>query len=448
MKRIVLYVCFLVLVFPYHGLAENVFTAGGDGVIVFLDFETDLTDSVGSYDLSELGVVGYTTDNASTGTYAGDFVASENDGARILDADLDEYFPGDSSWSAGDFAFAVTYTPTDATPSSLGGIFSKWLSGTDYAYSLLHRNTTGEIEWWTGSDGSDGAECAATAQYAMTDGHELSIVISCDQSDGQCDFSVYDRTASDSIVNLTNQTASPYPAPTSRAFYVNKHNESNSYDCTGQIDSLVVWNRELTSDEISQIHAETYGAGAWTGHSRGNYSSIPTDADPLETQFSGTDDTNVATDNDTYVVQDAETTDVYAVFQFKDEQSDSSLYIYPTIQLKSQEAPSSHTVTLSIWDAQTDTAWDSKATDSATAADTEFYLTPQITTGMSDYVDNDNYINFMVYQQGDNEDTVSVDWWKTDYGIAGVDDVTWVEAQATGSSIMFMMDHFNGGTIQ
>ena len=135
----------------------------------------------------------------------------------------------------------------------------------------------------------------------------------------------------------------------------------------------------------------------YVDYTRGDEASLPSDDTDLETAF-GTDDyTMVQADDDTnYLDQDA--SGEFAIFQFKNQNDNNTDEITANWNGRSSTASSSATVYLQIYN-QTSATWEELDNDSATAADTDFDLSGNVTSSLSDYYAVGNWASFRIYQE-------------------------------------------------
>jgi len=100
-------------------------------------------------------------------------------------------------------------------------------------------------------------------------------------------------------------------------------------------------------------------------------------------------------DDDLYISQTA--TDEYAIFIWKDRNSNNTDTIKVTYKGKSSLAASTQAIYLEIYN-QDGTIWEQLDVDNTTAVDTEFTLTGNIVINVENYYDTDNWIVCRVYQ--------------------------------------------------
>lgn len=137
---------------------------------------------------------------------------------------------------------------------------------------------------------------------------------------------------------------------------------------------------------------DTYLRGTST-YSRGNYVSLPTNANDLSTPFTSSDYSNVATDNGIYVAQTGANN---LIFEYKYENANSTDPVTITWNGKTTVATSTRTAYLQIWNYNT-SAWETLASNSTTSANTDFTLSAIQNTSMSNYYSG-GIITARVYQ--------------------------------------------------
>lgn len=123
---------------------------------------------------------------------------------------------------------------------------------------------------------------------------------------------------------------------------------------------------------------------------------MPADDANLETAFTATDYTTVATDDGNYVNQSA--TSENWIFEFKNQNTNNTDKIKVHWNGQTDIAPSSSTVYLQIYNRSTST-WVTLTSDSATAVDTDFNLDGTQFGNVTDYYDASNWISCRVYQE-------------------------------------------------
>ena len=131
-------------------------------------------------------------------------------------------------------------------------------------------------------------------------------------------------------------------------------------------------------------------------YSRGDENVTPTDDSNLETLFTGNDYIDVSTENNVYVVQSA--TEEYALFLFKDKNSNSTDIFEVTWKGKTNIAPSTEIVYLQVYNRNT-TSWETLDSNSVVAANTKFTLTGSVLINLTDYYDVGNWVACRVYQE-------------------------------------------------
>lgn len=130
--------------------------------------------------------------------------------------------------------------------------------------------------------------------------------------------------------------------------------------------------------------------------SREENNALPTTDIVLDNLFTGSEYSQVDSDDNSYASQTA--TDNYAIFEFKNRGEYNTDAINVTWKGKSDLAPSSSIVKLQVYNHNTDT-WGDVDTDNATAANTEFTLTGSLSgVGIENYYDPNLWVSFRVYQ--------------------------------------------------
>jgi hypothetical protein len=150
-----------------------------------------------------------------------------------------------------------------------------------------------------------------------------------------------------------------------------------------------------------KVSTKTHTTDSWLQpydklYTREDKSSLPTDDANLATGFNQTDYDDVGTNNSVRVTQSANN---YAVFLFKDKNTGGTPTSI-TIDWDGQSslAPTGSTVFLQVYNRDT-TTWETLDSDDFTGVDTDFILTGTISSGISDYLDTNDFITCRVYQQ-------------------------------------------------
>ena len=133
---------------------------------------------------------------------------------------------------------------------------------------------------------------------------------------------------------------------------------------------------------------------ALEGYTRGQYAVLPTNDNNLTTPYSDQDNTDVATDYSVRVGQVAADS-YHAMHQFKDDVGENTVATF-MCNLQSDLAPSASTVYLQIYNQNT-LVWDTKDSDGAADADTDFDLIAG-DVALANYKD-DTVVSCRVYQE-------------------------------------------------
>lgn len=130
-------------------------------------------------------------------------------------------------------------------------------------------------------------------------------------------------------------------------------------------------------------------------YSREASGSLPSTDSPLTSLFTSSEYTEVALQDNVYASQTA--TGQYAIFQFRNKASSNTDQIHVTWIGKTNIAPSTATVALQIYNVN-GAAWETLATDHASAANANFTLTGSQTTNLPNYYDGSTFVSCRVYQ--------------------------------------------------
>ena len=179
----------------------------------------------------------------------------------------------------------------------------------------------------------------------------------------------------------------------------------------GLVAEVAIFKRLLTDQEISgyykscaQESRRLWGqfsiaevGGATKTYTREAFASLPTTNADLATVYTAQDLTDVATDDGIRV---AITTD-YAtgipihLYKYLSENPGSAITL--TWNGQSSVAPSRKSVYLQIWNFNS-SAWETLATESGAAANTDFTMTGVQSTNLAYYYDGGNFVHARVYQ--------------------------------------------------
>lgn len=126
--------------------------------------------------------------------------------------------------------------------------------------------------------------------------------------------------------------------------------------------------------------------------------SLYTDLTPLSTEYTSTEYTNAASDNGVYVSVGTLQEGQYAVHQFALGHGNNTDQIILAFNVRCAIPTTAATAHLQIYNFNT-TAWEDVATDSATAANTDFNLAGTVATSLSNYFSSKNVVYIRVYQK-------------------------------------------------
>lgn len=148
---------------------------------------------------------------------------------------------------------------------------------------------------------------------------------------------------------------------------------------------------------VSRIEYSGYLAAAVISYTRGDASTLPSYDTDLETLFTESDYTDVADDDGVYVALTPSYLEPYAIFLWKDRNTNNTDGITATCRVKAALAPSSSTVYLQIYN-RNSSSWETLDTNNIAAADIEFILTGTQTTNLSYYYDSSYWVACRIYQ--------------------------------------------------
>jgi len=134
-------------------------------------------------------------------------------------------------------------------------------------------------------------------------------------------------------------------------------------------------------------------SAGYTGYTRGDEVSLPTDDADLETNYSGGDVTDVATKNDVRVDQNS--TAEYAIHQYNNFLG-TSTSISVEWEGQSNTAGTWSTIYLQVYNRDTP-GWETLDNNNSVAADTDFSLTGNV-ADLTNYKDASNVVSFRIYQ--------------------------------------------------
>ena len=129
-------------------------------------------------------------------------------------------------------------------------------------------------------------------------------------------------------------------------------------------------------------------------YTRGDEVSLPSDDTNLEVSFTTQEYTDVATEDGTRVSQSSANDN--SIFLFKNKHTSQDT-ITLNINTRSNIAPSSSPVYLQIYN-RNSTTWETLASNSTTAANTDFDLQGIKIDSLSDYFDANFWVSWRVYQ--------------------------------------------------
>lgn len=130
-------------------------------------------------------------------------------------------------------------------------------------------------------------------------------------------------------------------------------------------------------------------------YSREDLVALPTTDNTLATRYTGSERSDVATDDDTTYVPQAGFG--YLVHEFKHKHSTTNATITPICNLKTTLATTSQPVYLQIFN-QDSGLWETIDMENTVAANTDFTLTATVSTNLPDYYTAGNWVTCRVYQ--------------------------------------------------
>lgn len=124
--------------------------------------------------------------------------------------------------------------------------------------------------------------------------------------------------------------------------------------------------------------------------------SLPSDDTVLANAFSSGNYTTVSSDDGNYVTQSS--VGQYSVFLLKNKSTTQMPFIVLTWNGQSDQAPSTSTVYLQVYN-RNSASWETLTSNNSANADTDFTLTATISSNLSYYYDANNWVAARVYQQ-------------------------------------------------
>jgi len=225
----------------------------GDGNCVALyKFESGafVTDSAGSNDLTNSNTVQEDSIYYKEGSQSAYFSDANDEKFFITDANLDSGFPLKSGETNRSFSICFWVRPTDDTFNH--GVIGKHEFNEGGFYLYIPNTLTPTLRIY----GS-----ASWGQYshasALTLEQWYHIGITYDYSDDSYRIRIWDDTAG-SILGSDKTGTAATTEVTNNTFYVGMAEGTRELD--GNLDEVVVFNDVLSTDEIDQIRAGTYGA--------------------------------------------------------------------------------------------------------------------------------------------------------------------------------------------
>lgn len=217
-------------------------------------------DTIGTNTLTSGGGESANTTTKKEGNASLDVTSGSNDYLSITDASLDSGFPGKSGEANGTLSICF-WIRFDSIPPAYGQIVGKYLlSGNKRSYTI---GTDGDaFSWFWGTAGGGSVNWYTHASTIST-GVWYHVGVTCDDvaltyririwdDDAGAIFGV-DKTGS--IVNAMNIEDAPF-------FIGDGADFGGAYQIDGLIDEVVIFDDVLSTSEIDQIRAGTYGGGA------------------------------------------------------------------------------------------------------------------------------------------------------------------------------------------
>jgi len=176
-------------------------------------------------------------------------------------------------------------------------------------------------------------------------------------------------------------------------------NSTNTSGNSGWIFPILRTKTQTATARIQKGLAKTQTATARiatpTEYSRGSYSSIPSNAALLTTNYSSSEITDVSTVDGIFV--DLMIDDVYGIHQFNHKGTNNTNQIHPTWTGRIAKPAASVNVKMEIYN-RTSGLWELLDTNNSAAANATITLQGHVTTSLSDYYDALYYVAVRVYQ--------------------------------------------------
>lgn len=203
------------------------------------------------------------------------------------------------------------------------------------------------------------------------------------------------------LYNSDDGLAYPF-SPSSSSSSFSSSSSSSSWSSSSSSSSFSSSSSSFSSSSSSSSFSSS-SSSSWSSdptkdYSRGDYAVLPLNDDDLEHLLTGSEYTDILTDNDVYVGQTA--TGQFAIFLSKNQGADDKGIILVECKAKSDLAPSSSTVYLQIYNRNSGD-WENLDSDNVTAADTEFPLSGIQSANLGYYYDANYWVVHRIYQKAE-----------------------------------------------
>jgi len=220
-----------------------------------LDSGALTTDSKGSNTLTDNNTVGTDGADYKQGDQSADFVNANDEYLSITDANLDAGFPLKNGDSNKKISLCFWMKHDDLVSYYIMG---KWNAAGAKRSILVSKGWGDDLWLYIGYNGGASNESVAHASiFAANIWYHVGITL--DDSDKSYRIRVWDDNASailgsDKTGNFTNNIN------IEDAAWTIGRREDSGYSLDGHLDEICIFNDILTTDEIDQIRAGTYGA--------------------------------------------------------------------------------------------------------------------------------------------------------------------------------------------
>lgn len=215
----------------------------------------DPSDSVGGNDLTPVNTPGFNNADQFEGDGCTDLESTSSEKFTIADSSLDSGFPTKSGETNKKFSVCGFFQP-ESTSATIG-LVGKYSSAGGTRSWMLTINTSNQIQFFLGYNSGASFEVVYTSTATFSAAGRYHYGLTFDDSDKSYKLVVWRFSDSSKIINASGNSTNNIAITTAQV----EVGAANSSVFDGLIDEVVVFDDILTTDEIDQIRAGTYGAG-------------------------------------------------------------------------------------------------------------------------------------------------------------------------------------------